>query len=159
MNDPWLKERVRAIRALKNPSEHQRTLLLLFDNPARDIDEDRKLLALVKAEKAAVRAQKARANAARALKEDRLSQRRARDQLAIVRGALIDCAVLENRDPGELLGALLCFIDQGTPSDRQSWKQTGDALIARQMTAGVPTARTRTAASTRARTDFPPKPH
>jgi len=159
MNDPWLKERVRAIRALKNPTEHQRALLLLFDNPARNIDEERKLSALAKAEKAASRAQKARANAARALKEDRLSQRRARDQLAIVRGALIDCAVLENRDPGELLGALLCFIEQGTPCDRESWKQTGDALIARQMTAGVPTARTRTTANTRARANSPAKPH
>ena len=157
MNDLWLKERVRAIRALKNPSEHQRALLLLFDNPSRDIDEERKLAALVKAEKAAARAQKARANAARALKEDRLSQRRARDQLAIVRGALIDCAVLENHDPGELLGALLCFIDQGTPCDRQSWKQTGDALIARQIAAGVPTARARTAASDHSRTSLPPK--
>ncbi len=143
MNDPWLKERVVSLRALKNPTEHQRALLALYDNPARDIDEDRKLSALVKAEKAAARAQKARANAARALKQDRLAQRRARDQLAIVRSALIDCAVLENRDPGELLGALLCFIDQGAPCDRQSWKQAGDALLARQIAAGMPTTRSR----------------
>ncbi|WP_133254429.1 hypothetical protein [Paraburkholderia unamae] len=82
-----MNERIGVIRELKTPTEHQRALLALFDNPVRRADEERKLAALVKAEKAAVRAQKARANATRVLKEDRLLQRRARDQLAIVRSA------------------------------------------------------------------------
>ncbi|WP_052409501.1 conjugal transfer protein TraD [Paraburkholderia oxyphila] len=155
MNDPWLNERIGALRALKTPTEHQRALLVLFDDPARGIDEERKLAALVKAEKAALRAQKARANATRALKEDRLLQRRARDQLAIVHSALIDCAVLENRDPGELLGALLCFIEQGAPCDRQSWKQAGDALIARQIASGFPAARKRSGVRISTRTGRP----
>lgn len=155
MNDRWLDEYVGTLRALKAPTAHQRTLLALFDKTDRGIDEERKLRALAKAEKAAAHAAKGRVYATRALRDEALSTRRGRDQLAIVRSALIDSAVLENRDPGELLGALLCFIDQGAPSDRQHWKQEGDALIARQLARGAPARRKRSVAKTTSRTEPP----
>ncbi|PRE45409.1 conjugal transfer protein TraD [Burkholderia multivorans] len=142
MNDPWLTSYVATLRALKTPTEHQRVLLMLFDRSVRSADDERRLAALIRAEKAAFRAQKARANATRTLKEDRLPKRRARDQLAIVRSALVDYAMLEDRDPGELLGALLCFIDQASVEDRKRWKQEGDALIARQLMRRIPARRT-----------------
>jgi hypothetical protein len=153
MKDQWLDEYVPTLRELKTPTAHQRAMLILFDKPDRSADEERKLSVLIAAEKAALRAQRARANAARALKDDRLLKRRARDQLAIVRGALIDYAVLESRDPGELLGALLRFMDEGTPSERQSWKQEGDALIARQIARGLPQRNTFINAASKAKLD------
>ena len=62
MHDEWLTARIAYLRGLKSPSDQQRLLLLLADKPERSNDDNRKLSALVKAEKAAERAQKAKAN-------------------------------------------------------------------------------------------------
>jgi hypothetical protein len=129
MNDHWLNERIKAMRALKTLNEHQQMLLTLFDKTPRDSEDERKLAALIKAEKANERAMKARATASRILKEERLAQRRARDQMKIVRGALIDWSTLEGRDTGELLGALLELVERGTDTERKRWKARGDALL------------------------------
>ena len=131
MTDPWLSERIKALRSLKTPNEHQHMLLTLHDKATRTSEDDRKFVALIKAEKAADRAQKARTSASRMLKEERLARRRAGDQLKIVRGALIDWSILEGRDMGELLGALLELVEQGTETEREHWKARGDALLER----------------------------
>jgi hypothetical protein len=65
MQDDWMTARLAYLRGLKAPSDHQRLLLLLAEKPDRTPEDERKLTALVRAEKAAERAQKARANAAR----------------------------------------------------------------------------------------------
>ena len=132
MSDQWINERLRQLRSQKSLSDHQRTLLLLVDNPARTRDDERKLAALIKAEKAAERAQKARATATRIINAEKLSERKARDHRSILKGALIDWAVLEGRDMGELLGALLELTETGMPEDRARWKQQGDALLAKR---------------------------
>ena len=131
MNDHWLNERIKVLRTLKTPNEHQHMLLVLFDKTPRDSEDERKLAALVKAEKANERAQKARASASRILKEERLAKRRSRDQMRIVRGALIDWSILEGRDMGELLGALLELVEHGTDAERERRKVRGDALLDR----------------------------
>ena len=80
MHDEWLTARIAYLRGLKSPSDQQRLLLLLADKPERSNDDNRKLSALVKAEKAAERAQKAKANAARIVNAEKAAERKARDR-------------------------------------------------------------------------------
>jgi anaerobic ribonucleoside-triphosphate reductase len=132
MSDEWIKERLKQLRGQKAQSDHQRMLMLLADKEVRTVDEERKFAALIRAEKAAERAQKARASASRIINEDKLAERKARDQRSILKSALIDWTVLEGRDIGELLGALLEFAENGMAEDRLRWKRHGDALLARR---------------------------
>lgn len=136
MMDQWTTQRLRHLRGLKALSDHQRTLLLLVDRSPRTDDDERKLAALIKAEKAAERAQKARATATRIINAEKRAERKAQDHLTILRGALVNWAVLEGRDLGELLGALLEFTESGMPEDRSRWKEQGDALLAKRGQAG-----------------------
>ena len=109
-------------------------LVLLADNPSRTAQDNKKLSALVRAEKTAVRASKARQEVSillnaekRAVKEE---QRRARNHRLILQGVLIDLAGLEQRSRGELLGLLLVASTTEDPQRWASWKAKGDALLA-----------------------------
>ena len=133
-NDDWIKDRVAYLKGLKTRTEQQELLVLLADNPSRTAQDSKKLSALVKAEKAAVRASKARQEVAillnaekRAVKEE---QRRARNHRLILQGVLIDLAGLEQRSRGELLGLLLAASTTEDPQRWASWKAKGDALLA-----------------------------
>ena len=137
-NDDWIKDRVAYLKGLKARTEQQELLVLLADNPSRTAQDSRKLLALVKAEKAAVRASKARQEVSnllnaekRAVKEE---QRRARNHRLILQGVLIDLAGLEQRSRGELLGLLLAASTTEDPQRWASWKVKGDALLAEKET-------------------------
>ncbi len=141
MHDDWLMARLVYLRALKAPSDYQRLLLLLADIPKPTPEEARKLVALVRAEKASDRAQKARANAARVVNADKLATRKARDrELYNAAGLLILAGLVNSRtgmpqsDRGELLGALM-ELAQVPPGDhrRAGWKRAGDALLAEKM--------------------------
>lgn len=137
-DDDWLKGRLTYIQGLKSPSEHQRLLLLLADQPQRTPEDERKLSALVKAERAAERALKARALAARVVNEDKKASRKARDHaLYQAAGLLILAGLVDTKtgtptgDRGELLGALLGLAK--VPADdprRGEWKRAGDTLLA-----------------------------
>lgn len=107
-------------------------MLLLVDKSPRTADDERKLAALIKADKATERAQKARATATRIINAEKRAERAAKDHLTILKGALINWAVLEGRDLGELLGALLEFTESGMPEDRSRRKEQGDALLAKR---------------------------
>ena len=61
--DEWITARLAYLRGLKSPSELQRLMMLLADKPDRTPEEDRKLNAVVRAERAAVFAAKARMDA------------------------------------------------------------------------------------------------
>ena len=133
-NNSWLTDRVAYLKGLKARTEQQELLVLLADNPARTAQDGKKLAALVKAEKAAVRASKARQEVSnllnaekRAVKEE---QRRARNHRLILQGVLIDLAGLEHRSRGELLGLLLAASTTEDPQRWASWKVKGDALLA-----------------------------
>lgn len=141
MQDEWLKGRLAYLRGLKAPSDHQRLLLLLVDIPERSAEDERKLLALVRAEKAADRAQKARANAARVVNREKIVERKARDrELYNAAGLMILAGLVDSRtgmpvlDRGELLGALM-ELARVPPEDRKrrEWKREGDALLAERM--------------------------
>ena len=93
-NDDWIRDRVAYLKGLKARSEQQELLVLLAGNPSRTAQDNKKLSAIVKAEKAGVRASKARQDVAnmlntekRALKE---KERRARNHRLILQGVLID---------------------------------------------------------------------
>lgn len=138
MQDEWLMARLAYLRGLKLPNDQQRLLLLLADKTKRTADDERKLSALVKAEKAAERAQKARAHAARIVNAEKEAARKARDrELYQSAGLLILAGVVDSTtgrptlDRGELLGALMGL--SSVPTDhpkRAEWKQAGDALLA-----------------------------
>ena len=138
MQAKWLADRVAYIRGLKSPNDHQRLLLLLNDKKGATNDDLRKLVALVKAEKAAEKAQRAKASVAKIVNAEKLAERKNRDhQLYQSAGLLILAGLVDTKtgkptlDRGELLGALLGLAK--VPSDdarRSDWKRAGDALLA-----------------------------
>lgn len=138
MQDEWIKARLDYLRGLKSPNDQQRLLMLLADKNERTAEDNRKLAALVKAEKAAERAQKARASAARIVNAEKEAARKARDRelyqsagLLILAGLVDTSTGAPNIDRGELLGALLGLAK--VPADdqrRAEWKRAGDALLA-----------------------------
>ena len=138
MQDDWLTARLAYLRGLKAPNDHQRLLMLLTDKPQRTANDERKLAALVKAEKAAERAQKARAQAARIINAEKDAARKARDRelynaagLLILAGLVDTKTGVPNLDRGELLGALLGLAQVPTNDQRRAeWKRAGDALLA-----------------------------
>ena len=136
--DKWLNERLAYIRGLKAPNDQQRLMLMLAEKGTLSADEARKLNALIRAEKAAERAQKARADAARIVNAEKVSERKARDHELYQVAGLLSLAGLVDKhsgkpmtDRGELLGALLGLAK--VPADdsrRAEWKRAGDALLA-----------------------------
>ena len=141
MQDDWMTARLAYLSGLKAPSDHQRLLLLLADKPDRTPEDERKLTALVRAEKAAERAQKARANAARIVNAEKLMERKARDrELYNAAGLMILAGLVDSKtgmpilDRGELLGALM-ELSRVAPEDERKaqWKRKGDALLAEKM--------------------------
>lgn len=137
-NDEWMESRLAYLRGLKAPSEQQQLLMLLADKPDRTSTDERKLAALVRAEKASERATKARADAARILNAEKAAQRKVRDrELYQSAGLLILAGLVDTKtgrptlDRGELLGALL-GLAKVPPNDarRGDWKRAGDAKLA-----------------------------
>ena len=138
MQDKWLADRVAYIRGLKSPNDHQRLLLLLNDKKGATNDDLRKLVALVKAEKAAEKAQRAKASVAKTANAEKLTERKRRNHDLYQSGGLLILAGLVDTktgkptlDRGELLGALLGLAKVPADDSRRSdWKRAGDALLA-----------------------------
>lgn len=138
MHDEWLTTRLAYLRGLKVPSEQQRLLILIAEKPELSKEDAPKLAALIRAEKAGDRAQKARADAARIVNAEKASERKARDHELYQVAGLLSLAGLVDKhtgkpltDRGELLGALLGLAK--VPADdprRTEWKRAGDALLA-----------------------------
>ena len=115
---------------------------MLAENTARTAPENKKLSALVKAEKAGVRASKARQDVANLLNaEKRLEAklvRNARTHELCESAGLLGLAGLVDTltgkptlDRGELLGALLGLAKVSQEDQRRpEWKRAGDALLA-----------------------------
>ena len=137
----WLEDRVAYIRGLKSPNDHQRLLLLMNDKKDATDDDRRKLVALIRAEKAAEKAQRAKASVAKIVNAEKQAERKNRDhQLYQSAGLLILAGLVDTKtgnptlDRGELLGALLGLAK--VPADdvrRSDWKRAGDALIAERV--------------------------
>jgi hypothetical protein len=132
--DEWITARLAYLRGLKSPSELQRLMMLLSDKPDRTPEDDRKLSAVIRAERAAVFAAKARMEATHLVnKEDRerkAAEKKARDHRLIELGALFDLAGIGDQDRGALLGALLGMANVRESERWANWKRQGDALLA-----------------------------
>jgi predicted ATP-dependent protease len=137
----WLTARVTYLKGLKSRSDQQELLVLLAEKTARTPQDDKKLAALVRAEKASVRAAKARQEAANLINAERKAaaeaERKARDHELYQAAGLLSLAGLVDKktgkptmDRGQLLGALLGLakVSQDDPR-RADWKRAGDALL------------------------------
>lgn len=142
-NDTWLNDRVTYLKALKTRTEQQELIVLLAENKARSALDTKKLAALVKAEKAIIRANKARQDAANLINSEKKAIAKAirdkRTHELCESAGLMGLAGLVDTvtgkpliDRGELLGALigLARVSKDEPR-RAEWKRAGDALLAK----------------------------
>lgn len=131
----WLEAHVLYLRRLKTRTDAQELLLLLGQRTDLTSAERKKLDALVKAEKAAQRAAKAKSAVSKLIQDERKKVAEAKNKAETERlkilGKLVDLAGLQDRSPGEILGALMALgkMDAGR---WESWKTTGDAALAKQ---------------------------
>jgi predicted ATP-dependent protease len=137
----WLTARVTYLKGLKSRSDQQELLVLLAEKTARTPQDDKKLAALVRAEKASMRAAKARQEAANLINAERKAaaeaERKARDHELYQAAGLLSLAGLVDKktgkptmDRGQLLGALLGLAKVSLDDPRRAdWKRAGDALL------------------------------
>ena len=132
--EEWLTMRIAYLRGLKSPTEMQKLLMLIADKPDRTAEEEKKLNAVIRAEKAAEFAAKAKAEASNIINAEKKAEaerdRKARTKRLIELGALFDLAGLDGRDRGALLGALLGMANVHDSERWANWKRQGDALLA-----------------------------
>lgn len=130
MNNDWLSEKTTYISALKNPSDVQKLLLELAQIQYRTPEQEKKLNALIKAEKAMDRANKQKIAVRKLLNAEKEAERKARTRHLIQLGALFEIAKLDQRDPAELLGILLKAA-QIDPNDMKwhIWKDLGTQIL------------------------------
>ena len=132
------------MNGLKSRNEQQELLVLLAEKSNRNAQDDKKLNAIVKAEKASLRATKARQDAANLINADKKAaakaERTARThELCNSAGLLILAGLVDTKtgkpaiDKGELLGPLLGLakVPAAAPR-RKEWKRAGDSMLAEQ---------------------------
>ena len=130
----WLGDRIKHIKGLKSPNDQQALLVALAEKDNRSDPEEKKLAVLIRAERASVRAMKARQEAASLIYADKRAaseaDRKARNHRLITQGILFDLAGLEGRSRGEMLGLLLSAARVTDAANWAAWKAEGDALLA-----------------------------
>lgn len=94
------------LKALTRPTDYQQLLIELYEKTDRTPIEDKKLIALIKTEKANIRAMKAKQQVNKLLNAEKTQQRKARTKRLIELGALFDIAHLGHLDPATLVGML-----------------------------------------------------
>jgi len=133
-NNTWLLDQVTYLKGLKSPTDQQKLLIMLGDKQQPTPQEEKKLAILVRAEKASIKAAKARQDVANLINAEKKTakeaERKARNHRLILQGTLFDLAGLENRSRGELLGLLLEAATTDDPQQWEKWKIKGDALLA-----------------------------
>ena len=146
-NEALLKDRVAYLQGLKSRNEQQELLVLLAEKSNRNAQDDKKLNAIVKAEKASLRATKARQDAAHLINVEKKAvakaERTARThELCNSAGLLILAGLVDTKtgkptiDKAELLGALLGLAK--VPAEdprRKEWKRAGDSLLLAEQSA------------------------
>ena len=130
MNNNWLMEKTTYLAALKKPSDAQQLLLELSRINQRTLEQEKKLNALIKAEKAIDRANKEKIVVRKLLNAEKETERKARTRHLIQLGALFEIAELDQRNPAELLGILLktAEIAQNDPK-WEIWAEIGQDCL------------------------------
>ena len=98
------------LKALSRPADYQKMLIELYEKTDRTPIEDKKLSALIRTEKANIRANKAKKDMHNLLNAEKTKakalERKQRTKRLIELGALFDIANLGQHDPATLLGLL-----------------------------------------------------
>lgn len=136
----WLTEKIEYIRGLNQPTEAQKALLVLAETPTRTKDQERTLAALIRAEKSAERAARAKAEVNDLLAAESRKKRAARTHQLCKSAGLLGLAGLldtksgqPTRDRAELLGALLELAAiEPTDDTRRRWHDLGSELLNRR---------------------------
>lgn len=137
-NDEWLQDRVAYLKGLKSLNSQQELLVLLAEISDRSAQQQKQLDILVRAEKAAVNAAKARLKVTVMMNAEKKAERKARDRelynaagLLIMAGLVDTKTGLPTMDRGELLGALLGLAQVPENDPRRSeWRRVGSAKLA-----------------------------
>lgn len=144
--DEWLKDRIHYLQGIKNKTEPQELLVLLYEKQERSTQDEKNLAALIRLEKASVKLAKEKAAVFNALnaqkKAEAQAERKSRThELCNSAGLLILSGLVDTKtgkptiDTAELLGALLGLakVPKEDPR-RKDWQRAGAALLAEQKT-------------------------
>lgn len=141
-NDIWLKDRVAFLKGLKSRTDQQELIVLLAGNNARTPLDEKKLALLVKAEKANIKASKARQEASNLINSEKKTiaeaARKARTHNLCESAGLLGLAGLVDTvtgiptlDRAELLGALMGLAKVTADDHRRAdWKRVGNTFLA-----------------------------
>ena len=116
-------------------TDYQKLLIELYEKTDRTPIEDKKLSALIRTEKANIRANKAKKDMQHLLNAEQNKQktleRKKRTQRLIELGALFDIANLGHHDPATLVGMLTNISTAVAPDDHkwQKWHQQGVSIL------------------------------
>ena len=112
------------LKALSRPTDYQKLLIELYEKTDRSPIEDKKLTALIRTEKANIRANKAKKDMQHLLNteknKEKTLERKQRTQRLIELGALFDIAELGQHDPATLVG-MLTNISTAIAPDSDKW--------------------------------------
>ena len=141
--DEWRATRLKYIREHKEPSDQQRLLLDLVDQPSRTAAEERDLAALWTAEKAAEKHQLAQIKAGNMVTGRKDAASKARNHKMFQAAGLMGLAGLLDtktgelaRKPAALLGALLGLAEVDDPRRWEAWESKGAPLLAERSKKG-----------------------
>lgn len=135
-----IEDRIKYIKGLQQPTEHQALLVGLHEQAERTPAEDKLLQALLRAEAAADRAKRAgfaagnmvktkMKNAKAESKARAFAELKARNQQLISLGELVSIAGLQDRPREQLLGLLIATLAVTDPIDLTYMEQVGTQIL------------------------------
>ena len=121
------------LKALSRPTDYQKLLIELYEKTDRTATEDKKLSALIRTEKATIRANKAKQDMQNLLNAERTKEkaleRKARTKRLIELGALFDIADLGHHDPATLVGMLSSIKIAPDDARWSKWHDQGVSIL------------------------------
>ena len=121
------------LKALSRPTDYQKLLIELYEKTDRTATEDKKLSALIRTEKATIRANKAKQDMQNLLNAERTKEkaleRKARTKRLIELGALFDIANLGHHDPATLVGMLSNIRIAPNDPKWENWHKQGVFIL------------------------------
>ena len=142
--DEWLKDRIQHLQNIKNKTEPQELLVLLYEKPDRSAQDEKNLAALIRLEKASVKLAKEKSavfnNLNAQKKVQAQAERKARTHELCNSAGLLSLAGLVDKETGkptidkaELLGALLGLANVSPDNPKRAeWKRAGTAALSEQ---------------------------
>jgi hypothetical protein len=127
------EQHVALLKQLTKLNDLQKLLIELYDKPDKTPAETKNLAALVVSEKAAIRANNAKQKAQNLINTEKskakVLARKKRTRKLIELGALFEIAELANRNPAQLLGALLAVASITDSAELEKYQKNGLLLM------------------------------